>query len=230
MDEIDRIVAEWNRERPELDVTPTHTLQRITRLGLLQAVSFADVSAPYRVSFGEYLVLAALRRAGPPYQMNPTTLFNAVILSSGAMTNRLDRLEEMGLVERLPDPTDRRGRLVALTPKGLDLVDRAVVDHLANEERLLEALSADERLELAALLRKLLLSDRSGRWIRPPRSRDRGGEVGGADPGGLRRRPPPEPNSGHSRVPSSFCRIMETWFPQRQTPAPRGGRRIVAHR
>src|ERR1035437_5328558 len=91
MDEIDRIVAEWNRERPDLDVSPTHTLQRVTRLSLLQAASFARVFAPYGVSFGEYLVLAALRRAGPPYRMNPTALLNSVILSSGAMTNRLDR-------------------------------------------------------------------------------------------------------------------------------------------
>jgi DNA-binding MarR family transcriptional regulator len=159
MDEIDRIVAEWNEVRPDLDVSPTHTLQRITRLGLLQAASFARVFAPHHVSFGEYLVLAALRRAGPPYRMNPTKLFNSVILSSGAMTNRLDGLEEMGLVERLPDPTDRRGRLVGLTGKGRELVDSAVADHLENEERLLGALDADEREQLAGLLRKLLLSE-----------------------------------------------------------------------
>jgi DNA-binding MarR family transcriptional regulator len=159
MDEIDRIVAEWNRERPDLDVSPTHTLQRITRLGLLQGSSFARVFAPYGVSFGEYLVLAALRRAGPPYRMNPTALFNSVILSSGAMTNRLDGLETMGLVERLPDPDDRRGRLVALTDKGRELVDAAVVDHLENEQRLLGSLDLDERDQLAGLLRKLLLSE-----------------------------------------------------------------------
>jgi DNA-binding MarR family transcriptional regulator len=159
VDEIDRIVSEWNRERPDLDVSPTHTLQRITRLGLLQGTSFARVFAPYGISFGEYLVLVALRRSGPPYRMNPTALFNSVILSSGAMTNRLDRLEAMGLIERLPDPTDRRGRLVALTDRGHELVDRAVVDHLANEERLLSALDADEREQLAGLLRKLLLSE-----------------------------------------------------------------------
>jgi DNA-binding MarR family transcriptional regulator len=158
MDEIDRIVEQWNRVRPDLDVSPTHTLQRITRLSLLQGVSFARVFAPHGVSFGEYLVLAALRRAGPPYQMNPTRLFNSVILSSGAMTNRLDRLEEMGLVERRLDPTDRRGRLVALTDRGRELVDAAVRDHLENEERLLQALDAEEREQLAALLRKLLLS------------------------------------------------------------------------
>jgi DNA-binding MarR family transcriptional regulator len=158
MDEIDRIVAEWERARPDLDVSPTHTIQRITRLSLLQAASFVRVFAPYGVSFGEYLVLAALRRAGPPYRMNPTALFNSVILSSGAMTNRLDRLEAMGLVERLPDPDDRRGRLVGLTDKGRTLVDAAVVDHLENEERLLSALDADEREQLAGLLRKLAQS------------------------------------------------------------------------
>jgi DNA-binding MarR family transcriptional regulator len=158
MDEIDRIIEQWNREFPDLDVSPTHTLQRITRLSLLQGVSFARVFAPYGISFGEYLVLAALRRAGPPYRMNPTRLFNSVILSSGAMTNRLDRLEEMGLVERQPDPNDRRGRLVALTDRGRELVDAAVIDHLENEQRLLGALDAAEREQLAGLLRKLLLS------------------------------------------------------------------------
>ena len=158
MDEIDRIVEQWNRERPDLDVSPTHTLQRITRLSLLQGVSFARVFARYGVSFGEYLVLAALRRAGPPYCMSPTKLFNSVILSSGAMTNRLDRLEELGLVERAPDPNDRRGRLVGLTARGHELVDAAVVDHLENEERLLAALDAREREQLSGLLRKLLSS------------------------------------------------------------------------
>ena len=158
MDEIDRIVAEWNTVRPDLDVSPTHTLQRITRLSLLQAVSFAPVFGRHGISFGEYLVLAALRRAGPPYRMNPTKLFNSVILSSGAMTNRCDQLEQMGLVERQPDPNDRRGRLVALTDRGLMLVDAAVIDHLANEQRLLSALDATERELLAGLLRKLLSS------------------------------------------------------------------------
>ena len=159
MDEIDRIVSEWSQVRPDLDVTPTQTLQRITRLSMLQSASFTRVFEPYGVSFGEYLVLAALRRAGRPYRMNPTALFNAVILSSGAMTNRLDRLEEMGLVERLPDPSDRRGRLVALTDLGLELVDTSVVDHLANERRLLASLDDKEQSQLAALLRKLLLSE-----------------------------------------------------------------------
>jgi len=158
VDEIERIVEQWDRERPDLDTSPTLTLQRITRLSLLQGVSFSRVFAPYGISFGEYLVLAALRRAGPPYRMSPTSLFNALILSSGAMTNRLDRLEAIGLVDRQPDPTDRRGRLVALTDRGRELVDAAVVEHLANEQELLGSLDAQEREQLAGLLRKLLLS------------------------------------------------------------------------
>jgi len=157
-DEIDRIIDEWNRVRPGLDVSPTHVLQRITRLGLLQSDSFARVFRRHGLTWGEYLVIAALRRAGPPYQMNPTTLYGSVILSSGGMTKRLDRLERAGLVKRLPDPTDRRGRLVALTEKGRQLVDQAVIDHLANEEYLLSGLTRQERDDLADLLRKLLSS------------------------------------------------------------------------
>ena len=158
-DAIDRIVHQWNRERPLLDVSATHVLQRISRLYLLQSASFAEVFDRYDITFGEFEVLAALLRSGPPYQMSPTRLVDSVVLSSGAMTNRIDRVEALGLVERLPDPHDRRGTLVALTAEGRQTVDAAVVAHLANEERLLGALSPAERGTLARLLRKLLLSD-----------------------------------------------------------------------
>ncbi len=158
-DAIDRIVAEWNRERPELDVSPTHVLQRITRLYLLQSASFAEVFARYGISFGEYEVLAALTRSGPPHRMKPTELVAALVLSSGAMTNRIDRVEAAGLVQRLPDPDDRRGTLVALTSRGRRVVDQALHDHLANEERLLGDLTATERRQLTGLLRKLLVSE-----------------------------------------------------------------------
>lgn len=158
-DAIDRIVQQWNRERPQLDVSVTHVLQRISRISLLQSASFAAVFDRYDITFGEFEVLAALLRSGPPYQMSPTRLVDAVVLSSGAMTNRIDRVEALGLVERRPDPSDRRGTLVALTREGRQTVDAAVVAHLANEERLLGALSQAERETLAHLLRKLLLSE-----------------------------------------------------------------------
>jgi DNA-binding MarR family transcriptional regulator len=184
VDEIDRLVAEWNRVRPDLDSSPAQTLTRITRLALLQAVSFAPVFARYGLTWGEYLVLAALRRSGPPFRMTPTRLFSSLLLSSGAMTNRLDRLEEMELVRRLPDPSDRRGRLVELTPTARRLVDKAVVDHLANEEQLIALLSRSERARLAELLRKLLLS-------KPFRALDRASVSDAADPVRRRRRRPP---------------------------------------
>ena len=158
-DAIDRIVHQWNRERPELDVSPTHVLQRITRLYLLQSASFAEVFGRYGLTFGEYEVLAALVRSGPPHRMRPSELVDAVVLSSGAMTNRIDRVEAAGMVERLPDPDDRRGTLVAITEKGRQVVDDAMLAHLANEERLLGALSAGERQQLTGLLRKLLVSE-----------------------------------------------------------------------
>jgi DNA-binding MarR family transcriptional regulator len=158
-DVIDQIVRQWNRQRPEVDVSATHVSQRITRLYLLQSASIADTIGRYGLTFGEYEVLAALVRSGPPYRLKPTDLGNAIVLSSGAMTNRIDRLEQAGLVERLPDPNDRRGTLVALTDKGRQTTDDALIAHLANEERLLGALSAKERTHLARLLRKLLVSE-----------------------------------------------------------------------
>jgi DNA-binding MarR family transcriptional regulator len=158
-DAVDQIVHQWNRERPELDVSATHVLQRISRIYLLQSASFAAVFERYGITFGEFEVLAALLRSGPPHQMSPTRLVDAVVLSSGAMTNRIDRVEALGLVVRRPDPRDRRGTLVALTREGRQTVDAAVVAHLANEEHLLTPLSSAERGTLARLLRKLLLSE-----------------------------------------------------------------------
>jgi DNA-binding MarR family transcriptional regulator len=184
-DAIDRIVHQWNRERPQLDVSATHVLQRISRMFLLQTASFAAVFDRYGITLGEFEVLAALVRSGPPYQMSPTRLVDAVVLSSGAMTNRIDRVEALGLVERLPDPGDRRGTLVALTKEGQQTLDAALVAHLANEERLLTALSPNERVTLARLLRKLLVSeafaeldspravDQGARPTRPRRARNR---------------------------------------------------------
>jgi DNA-binding MarR family transcriptional regulator len=102
--------------------------------------------------------LASLGRSGAPYQLSPTQLFREMMLTSGAMTNRIDRLEEAGLVSRRPDLEDRRGTLVRLTQKGKALIDSAAANHVANEERLLSGLSAREQMQLTELLRKLLLS------------------------------------------------------------------------
>jgi DNA-binding MarR family transcriptional regulator len=156
-DAIDRIAINGRvRERPELDVSPIDVIGRISRLSRLLEKSIEETFASFGLGRGGFDVLAALRRAGEPYRLSPTELYNSLLISSGAMTNRIDRLEQIGLVERTPDPGDRRGVSVGLTPKGKKLIDVAAERHYANERKLLRGLSADERDTLSQLLRKLL--------------------------------------------------------------------------
>jgi DNA-binding MarR family transcriptional regulator len=156
-DHIDRILAQWRRERPELDTTALGLIGRLMRTAILAEEVLVDPLRERGLEAGWFDVLAALRRAGPPYQLNPTRLMETVMLSSGGMTKRLDRLEQAGLVKRAPDPQDRRGTLVGLTARGMRAADRTVAEHIANEERLLEPLDEDEVQALDELLRKLLV-------------------------------------------------------------------------
>jgi DNA-binding MarR family transcriptional regulator len=155
-DHIDRIIDEWRRERPDLDTEPMATLGRVIRAAQLVDAALAGRLAGHGLERGWFDLLAALRRAGPPYERNPTALREATMLSSGGMTKRLDRMAEAGLVERRPDPGDRRGTLVGLTRKGRSVVDKAVETHLDNEKRLLAGLDRDDRRALDDVLRKLL--------------------------------------------------------------------------
>ena len=157
-DHVDLILEQWIRERPDLDPSPMGVIGRTMRAARSLDRGLQEAFRPFGLAGWAFDVLAALRRSGPPFQLTPTKLAATLMLSSGAMTNRLDNLEGDGLIERLPDPTDRRGVLVALTPKGRALIDEAVAAHVANERRLLGALSPEEQRTLAALLRKLLLS------------------------------------------------------------------------
>ena len=140
-DHVDEIVAEWRRERPDLDLAPLAVFGRLFRLVDLADATLGDELAPYGLQPGWFDLLAALRRAGTPFELNPTELRRATLLSSGGMTKRLDRMEDAGLVERRPDPADRRGTLVRLTRRGKSVIDRAVESHVANEARLLRSLS-----------------------------------------------------------------------------------------
>lgn len=154
-DFVDGLLAQWKRERPDLDTAPMSVLARISRL----QVQLDRLLVHEELQRGEFDVLAALRRAGEPYRLNPKVLTRRLLLSASAMTNRLDNLEERGLIRRLPDPNDRRALLIELTREGRQSIDRALTAHMENEERILaEALTRQERRELAALLRKLLLS------------------------------------------------------------------------
>jgi DNA-binding MarR family transcriptional regulator len=155
-DRLDEIVAQWRRERPDLDVAALGELGRLFRASQLADAALTEGLAGHQLQRGWFDLLAALRRAGPPYELNPTDLMGATMLSSGGMTKRLDRLEEAGLVERRPDPTDRRGTLVRLTRRGKTAIDKAVETHVANEERLLRSLSAADRRALDKVLRRLL--------------------------------------------------------------------------
>lgn len=153
---MDGIVEQWSRERPELDVSALALMGRMFRAAHLADALLAEGISVHDLQPGWFDLLAALRRSGSPYELTPTELMRTTLLSSGGMTKRIDRLAEEGLVERRPDPEDRRGTLVRLTRHGKAVVDRALETHVANEERLLSPLSRAERKQLDALLRKLL--------------------------------------------------------------------------
>lgn len=156
-DHVDEILAQWQRERPDLNVDPLGLYGRLFRIVHLSDDALAKGLAPYGLQPGWFDLLAALRRAGAPYELNPTRLIRATLLSSSGMTKRLDRIEAAGLIERRPDPHDRRGTLVRLTRRGKSVIDRAVETHVGNEERLLGALTAAERDTLDELLKNLLI-------------------------------------------------------------------------
>jgi len=155
-DHVDRILAQWRRERPDVSVATLGLYGRLFRATQLADKVLARELAQHGLQPGWFDLLAALRRAGEPYELQPTHLMRATMLSSAGMTKRLDRLAEAGLVERRPDPDDRRGVLVRLTRRGEATIDRALETHLANEERLLRSLTAAEQRSLDELLRKLL--------------------------------------------------------------------------
>ncbi|ASY11524.1 MarR family transcriptional regulator [Candidatus Planktophila dulcis] len=153
-DEVDRLIAAWKRERPDLDLSPLAVLSRITRiarhLDIARRDAFADLE-----TWG-FDVLAALRRAGAPHQLSPGQLMQETMVTSGTMTNRLDRLEELQLITREQDPDDGRGSLVTLTKSGVRAVDAALEGLLQNERELLGTLTAKDRELLADLLSKLV--------------------------------------------------------------------------
>jgi DNA-binding MarR family transcriptional regulator len=155
-DRIDRIVEQWRAERPELETGPLALVGRLFLAVELAGPRLSAGLAGHGLEPGWFDLLAALRRAGAPYELSPTELMRTVMLSSGGMTKRLDRVEAAGLVERRPDPDDRRGTLVRLTAKGRRIVERAVETHVAREAEVLAPLSAAERRTLDRLLRKLL--------------------------------------------------------------------------
>jgi DNA-binding MarR family transcriptional regulator len=156
-DEVDRIVDAWSRERADLDFTPLQILSRVGRLSKHLDRARRDAFGASDLESWEFDVLSALRRAGTPYQLSPKQLLQQTLVSSGTMTNRIDRLVERGLVQRRTDPNDGRGIIVTMTTRGRESVDSAISELLQYERELLGALSPAEQDRLAALLRKLSL-------------------------------------------------------------------------
>lgn len=154
-DEVDRLITGWNRERPDLDVTPLAVLSRVTRLAWQVDRARRTAFARHGLETFGFDVLATLRRAGPPHELSPGQLAEATLVTSGTMTNRLDRLERRGLVTRSRDPSDGRSVRVRLTPDGQQRVDDALTDLLAREQVLLAGLSERQRGTLADLLRRV---------------------------------------------------------------------------
>lgn len=155
-DEVDGLVEAWQKERPDLDVEPLQVLSRVSRLARHLDRARRIVFTEHELEPWEFDVLSELRRSGSPYEMSPGRLLHATLVTSGTMTNRIDRLATAGLVQRRPDPGDKRGVLVRLTAEGRERVDAALKDLLSHEEGLLAGLSPADRATLAALLRSLL--------------------------------------------------------------------------
>ncbi len=163
-DHVDHVLDQWAARRPDLDVSPMAVLGRLSRLHQLVNTELRRTFAAHDLDSASFDVLATLRRSDPPHRLTPAELMRSAMVTSGAITQRLDRLESRGLVTRTPSASDGRSVVVALTPEGHALIDRALPDHLATEERLLAALTGPERDALAGGLRNLLesLGDTTG--------------------------------------------------------------------
>jgi DNA-binding MarR family transcriptional regulator len=152
---VAEIVAQWGRERPDLDASPLLVIGRMARLTQLFEPRLRPPFAAAGLGNGDFDVLAALRRSGHPFTLTPGELSTALLVTTGAVTKRIDRLEMRGLVRRTVSASDARGRLVTLEPEGVRLTDELIGTHLANEARLLAGLDARERRELATLLARV---------------------------------------------------------------------------
>ena len=161
-DEVDELTEAWSRERADLDLAPVAVFSRITRLARHLDLARREAFTAHHIESWEFDVLAALRRAGSPYELSPGRLLRETLVTSGTMTNRVDRLAGRGFVERHPDPEDRRGVLVRLTDAGRTTVDGALEGLLHREQALLAALDAEEQSDLARLLRCLVVPFEGG--------------------------------------------------------------------
>lgn len=155
-DAFDRVIEDWERERPDLDTTPIGIVGRLRLAGRLVSAFYERSVKPFGLRPADFFLLSELRRAGPPFVLSPSELSMELVRSSGGITRQLDQLEQRGWLLRAPDPNDRRGVRVCLTSEGRELIDEALVDHFDNEAELLEDLTPVDRERLAELLREVV--------------------------------------------------------------------------
>ncbi len=156
MDHVDKVLAQWRKERPDLEVSPMGLIGRIKRLMLCLSREMEKTWAEHGLNTASFDVLATLRRSGPPFSLSPGDLMATTMVTSGTMTNRIDQLERAGLVARNQSPDDRRSFLISLTDKGFSVIDSAVTAHVQTQEKLVSGLSDNERRKLDALLKTFL--------------------------------------------------------------------------
>ena len=156
MDAIDRVVSQWAKEKPELDTEPMAIMGRLMRIAKHMENHVAELHKRYDLKMGEFDVLATLRRSGPPYRLTPSELISSMMLTSGAMTNRLDKLEKKGLIAREHSKEDRRSVTVELTAKGFELIDSLIEQHLQAQHELMGSLNSAEKGQVNQALKLLL--------------------------------------------------------------------------
>lgn len=156
MDHISLILEQWARECPDLDTGPMETLTRLLRLSVRLQEGMEEVFVRHGLNMASFDVLATLRRSGPPYGLSPGELVQWTLVTSGTMTNRIDRLQKAGLVERVPDPEDGRACRVTLTEKGLALIDTVLQEHVARQTELVSPLTSEEKQQMDRLMKKWL--------------------------------------------------------------------------
>ncbi|GLJ79427.1 MarR family transcriptional regulator [Microbacterium imperiale] len=162
MDHVDGILAQWSREKPELDVSPMAVIGRLGRAAAFVDARLAVTFARHGIDAATFDVLATLTRQGSPYELTPAQLASDAMITSSAVAQRLNRLESLGFVSRHPDPVDGRGKIVRLTPAGREIVERVLPDHLETEREVLAPLSAVDRATLAELLSRLVTGRSDG--------------------------------------------------------------------
>lgn len=156
MDAVDRLVAQWAREKPDLETEPMAIMGRLLRVSKYMETQVAQLHKQYGLTFGEFDVLATLRRSGKPFQLTPSELIDSMMLTSGAMTNRLDKLTSKGLITRQSNQSDRRSLPVQLTKQGIVLIDRILEEHVQMQGQLVKGLSQEQKKQINQNLKCLM--------------------------------------------------------------------------